>query len=104
MHLVSPSRLVEVQPTPISQLEPRTRAVVRGRIVSMTYPSEKTIPQIRVNLRDESGTLIVNWLGRRDIPGVQVGDEIIVEGIVSWQESELIMSNPSYQIITIDEE
>lgn len=103
MSELPPSRLKEDEAIPIAELESRQRAVVRGRIVAMTYPSEAAPLQLRAHMKDATGTLIVQWPGRREIPGLRVGTEIAVEGTVSWQQTELIMSNPTYQIISEDE-
>ena len=63
-----PSRLKEIEPVPIAELKSRQHAVVRGRIVAMTYPSEAAALQLRAHMKDATGTLIVQWPGRREIP------------------------------------
>ncbi|MDO5048439.1 MAG: DNA-binding protein [Actinomycetaceae bacterium] len=98
-----PTQLSEATPTPISQLKSRERAVVRGRLVAMTYPAQAAAPKLRAHMKDDTGTLIIDWPGRREIPGLGVGAEIVVEGTVSLQQSDLIMSNPTYLIVAGDE-
>lgn len=84
-------------------LHERGHAVVRGKIVAITYPSDKGALQLNAHLKDDTGTIIVAWPGRRDIPGVAVGTEIIVEGNVSYQHAEKLLWNPNYQIISVEQ-
>ncbi|MDO5034970.1 MAG: hypothetical protein Q4E01_06260 [Actinomycetaceae bacterium] len=96
-----PSRLRTGQRTVIAALKPRKEALVEGKIVAITYPSEEGVLQLRAHLKDHTGTLIVAWPGRRDIPGVRVGARLIVEGTLS--QSEHLMWSPHYQVLATEE-
>ena len=47
-------------------------------------------------LCDGTGQLIVRWLGRRRVPGVEPGAGLLVEGTVSVDRGRLVVLNPRY--------
>ncbi|WP_040316412.1 hypothetical protein [Gleimia europaea] len=98
-----PTRLIDQPRTDIAALKPRMRAVVSGRVVAITYPIEGSSMILRAHLKDETGTLIVAWPGRREIPGVHVGARMVVEGNVMYQSSEQLLWNPHFQILEDDD-
>ncbi|MDU5231517.1 hypothetical protein [Actinomyces sp.] len=99
-----PTRLVDQPRTAIAALKPRMRAVVSGRVVAITYPIEGASMTLRAHLKDDTGTVIVAWPGRREIPGVHVGAHMVVQGNVMQQFSEQLLWNPHFQILGDDDE
>lgn len=81
----------------------RERTTVTGRIVAITYPSKRATATIEAHIQDETGTLIVSWSGRRDIPGIRVGQMLSVEGVTSLVDSQPHMFNPRYEILANSE-
>lgn len=81
----------------------RERTTVTGRIVAITYPSKRATATIQAHIQDEKGTLIVSWSGRRDIPGIRVGQTLSVEGVTSLVDSQPHMFNPRYEILASTE-
>lgn len=77
----------------------RRRAHVRGRVSAIrTAPSGST-PKIDVEIWDETGGITLQFLGRREIAGVEVGKTICAEGMVGEQNGALTILNPSYEIV-----
>ena len=70
--------------TPISELQHRQPAKVAGRIRAVRIqPWSGMIPALECTLTDASGAdLMVVFLGRREIPGIRTGTQLVVEGRV----------------------
>ncbi|MDO5729910.1 MAG: OB-fold nucleic acid binding domain-containing protein [Actinomycetaceae bacterium] len=84
----------------VSHVRPvRERTTVTGRVVAITYPSRRATACLQAHLQDESGTLIVSWSGRRDIPGIRVGQTLTVTGVIGMRDSQHHMYNPHYEIV-----
>ncbi|MCS4484432.1 hypothetical protein NXS08_02880 [Gleimia sp. 6138-11-ORH1] len=87
------------QTTPVAKCIDRATQTVRGKVVSITYPASETSPAVKVALRDKTGTLLISWLGRKTLGGVNVGDILEVTGIVSTGSGHPQMLNPRYQVL-----
>lgn len=85
--------------TPVAKCVDRTTSTVRGRVASLTYSPHSKSPAVKAALRDETGTLLVTWLGRKTLGGVNVGDILEVTGMVSSGSGHPQMINPRYQVI-----
>jgi hypothetical protein len=84
----------------ISALVPRRRTTIKGRIVSVT-PRVKPWVRLDVELSDGSGSVILRFLGRGEIPGLTTDRALIVEGTPSGQSGEeLVILNPAYSFIS----
>lgn len=77
----------------------RQRATVTGRVVAITYPSRRATACLQAHVQDDTGTLIVSWSGRRDIPGIRVGQTLTVTGVIGMRDAQYHMYNPDYQIV-----
>jgi hypothetical protein len=51
-----------------------------------------------VEIWDESGGVTLQFLGRREIAGLEVGTTLVAEGMVGEQDGALTILNPSYEI------
>ncbi len=89
--------------TPISQLLPRQRAVVRGRVRTVTLRPRSGRPALEAQLYDGSGLLELCWLGRRRIPGIDPGRSVQAQGLVSDNEGRLTIFNPRYELLSPNE-
>lgn len=87
------------QLTPVAKCVDRATVTVRGRVASLTYPPVQKTAAVKASLRDETGTLLVTWLGRRTLGGVNVGDLLEVTGLVSCGSGHPKMINPRYQVL-----
>jgi hypothetical protein len=74
---------------------PRQRTKVRGQIVSVNG-SETPLVRTDAILRDGTGRLVLRFVGRRSIPGLDVGRSVVVEGTPGRVGGELVMLNPLY--------
>ena len=85
--------------TPISELEPRQRARVAGKVYAVRVQARGATPTFELTLIDESGALTIAFFGRRSLPGVVAGTRIAVEGVVSEKHGHIAMLNPAYEIL-----
>jgi general stress protein CsbA len=85
--------------TPIGNITWRKRAHVQGRVNSIKSAPSGSSPLVEVEMWDESGGVTLQFLGRREITGLDVGSQLKAEGMVGENNGQLIILNPSYEII-----
>ena len=85
--------------TPIGKIEWRKRAHVQGRVTSISTAPSGSAPTLQVEVWDETGGVTLNFLGRREIAGLEVGMEVRAEGMVGEDEGSLVILNPSYELV-----
>jgi len=85
--------------TPIGNITWRKRAHVQGRVSSIKAAPSGSSPLVEVEVWDESGGVTLQFLGRREISGLDVGSQLKAEGMVGEDNGQLIILNPSYEII-----
>ncbi len=84
----------------ISALVPRRRTTVTGRIASVT-PRVRPWVRVDAELSDGTGSVILRFLGRSEIPGLVAGRAVMVEGTPSGRPGdELVILNPIYSFVT----
>lgn len=84
--------------TPVDQLPVRSRARVSGVIRSVTFRPREGVPALEAQLYDGSGTLVLVWLGRREIAGVVPGRRLKAEGLVCLVDGKRTVFNPGYEL------
>ncbi len=78
-----------------SQVAPRRRAVLQGTVgATSVRPRPGGIATLDAVLDDGSGTVVLRWPGRRDVPGVVPGRQLRVEGTVLQDRGLLVVLNP----------
>jgi amino acid transporter len=90
--------------TPISQLQWRTAARVGGRVKTLRVQPWGDVPTLECVLVDGSGEAItLVFLGRRSIPGIRSGTQMIAEAMVGKHQRRLAMINPFYELLSTPE-
>ncbi|MFZ2227832.1 MAG: amino acid permease [Candidatus Nanopelagicaceae bacterium] len=84
---------------PIGKITWRSRAHVKGRVTSIRTAPRDSAPIVEVEIWDETGGVTLQFLGRREIAGLDVGSQLLAEGMVGENEGSLTILNPSYEII-----
>lgn len=84
--------------TPVDQTGERRRVKVSGVIRSVVLRPRQGVPALEAELYDGSGNLVLVWLGRREIAGVEPGRRLKVEGMVCSREGRRSMFNPRYEL------
>jgi hypothetical protein len=85
--------------TPIEKVEWRKRSMVHGRVTSISTAPRGSAPMLQVEVWDETGGITLNFLGRREIAGLEIGMEMRAEGMVGEEEGQLTILNPSYELL-----
>jgi hypothetical protein len=85
--------------TPIGAVQWRTRAHVQGKVASIKTAPSGSSPVLEIELWDESGGITLQFLGRREIAGLEVGTELRAEGMVGEENGSLKILNPSYELL-----
>jgi len=84
---------------PIGKISWRKRAHVQGRVNSIKSAPSNSSPYVEVEVWDETGGVTLQFLGRREITGLEVGAQLRAEGMVGENNGQLIILNPSYEIV-----
>lgn len=85
--------------TPIGKIEWRKRAQVQGRVTSIKSAPRGSAPTLEVEIWDETGGVSLQFLGRREIAGLEVGSQLRAEGMVGEEEGSMVILNPSYELL-----
>jgi len=85
--------------TPIGKIEWRKRAQVQGRVTSIKTAPRGSAPVLVVEIWDETGGVSLQFLGRREIAGLEVGSQLRAEGMVGEEEGSMVILNPSYELL-----
>ena len=85
--------------TPIGQIVWRKRAQVQGHVTSIRMAPRGAAPVLEVEIWDETGGVSLQFLGRREIAGLEVGSQLRAEGMVGEEEGAMVILNPSYELL-----
>jgi amino acid transporter len=85
--------------TPIGKIEWRKRAQVQGRVTSIKTAPRGSAPTLEVEIWDETGGVSLQFLGRREIAGLEIGSQLRAEGMVGEEEGSMVILNPSYELL-----
>jgi len=96
---VEPVSHYEANVTPIGEIAWRKRAHVQGQVTSIKTAPRGGAPLLEVEVWDQTGGVTLQFLGRREIAGLEVGSKLRAEGMVGEEEGALTILNPSYQLL-----
>jgi len=77
----------------------RKRALVVGHVTAIRVAPQNSAPVLEVEIWDETGGVTLQFLGRRELMGLNVGATLQAEGMVGDEDGALKILNPAYQII-----
>ncbi|CCI52982.1 MAG: OB-fold nucleic acid binding domain-containing protein [Tetrasphaera jenkinsii] len=83
----------------IAALADRQVATVAGKVRSVTLRPQSTVPALVVDLDDGSQVLVLVWLGRRKIRGIEPGTFLRATGRVCYREERPTIFNPAYELL-----
>ncbi len=84
--------------TAIAALVPRRRSLVAGKIESVAS-FERPWVRTDVVLADDTGSLVLRFMGRAAVPGMGVGRRVVAEGTPAIERGVLLMRNPLYSFV-----
>jgi hypothetical protein len=83
----------------IADAPDRTPVKLRGTLKTVTLRPRAGVPALEAELNDGSGAIMIVWLGRRRITGIDAGRNIEVQGRVGLHEGTRVLYNPRYELI-----
>ena len=84
---------------PIAAAQWRHRAHVKGHVTNIRNAPANSTPHVDIEIWDETGGITLQFIGRREITGLEVGSILCAEGMVGETDGNLVILNPSYEII-----
>ncbi len=82
-----------------SDVVPRRAARVSGIVRSVTLRPRQGVPALEAELYDGSGTILLIWLGRRRIAGIEPGRRLRAEGRVCLVRGAAAIFDPRYELM-----
>jgi RecG-like helicase len=95
----NPVMRMTAKAVPIAETELRTPVVVTGRVTSVRVQPRAGVPTLDATIDDDTGRLVVTFLGRRHIGGIEPGRRIVVEGVIGTSRGRAQMLNPIYRLL-----
>ena len=83
----------------IADAASRARVKVAGVVRRITVRPLEGHESLEALLYDGTGELTVVWMGRRSIPGLNLGTRLVVEGMVADQRGERRIVNPAFEFV-----
>ena len=81
----------------IADVQPRSRVKLAGVVRRITVKPLEGHESLEALLYDGTGEVTVVWMGRRSIPGLNLGTRLIVEGVLAEQRGERRIVNPAFE-------
>src|SRR6478672_5039587 len=82
----------------LRDIEHGETAVVGGRVRSVKFTPTENVPVLEAELFDGSAAILLVWLGRRRIAGIEPGRRILARGRVGLHNGRLAIYNPWYEL------
>ncbi|MGH3471897.1 MAG: OB-fold nucleic acid binding domain-containing protein [Nocardioidaceae bacterium] len=82
----------------IREVTDRELVVVYGHLKDVSLAPRAGTPTVEASLYDGSGVVTLVWLGRRKIPGIKPGANLVVRGRVSCTDGRRVIYNPQYEL------
>lgn len=83
--------------TLIFEAKPRTVVRIAGIVEGIRVRPREGVPAIEAVVTDGSGSVTAVWLGRRLLPGLQLGKRLVLEGRLGGDPQSLQLMNPRYE-------
>lgn len=71
---------------------------VTGRLKSVVYLPQGSVPTLEAELYDGSGSVVLVWLGRRRITGIEPGRPLTARGRIAENQGRRVIYNPWYEL------
>ena len=83
---------------PIAEAPDRERVELQGTLRTVTLRPRGGVPALEAELYDGSGVVLLVWLGRRRITGIEPGRSIAVAGRIGFHDGHRVLYNPRYEL------
>lgn len=83
----------------IAEATDRERVRLCGTLRTVTLRPRGGVPALEAELFDGSGVIVLVWLGRRRIVGIEPGRSLTVQGRIGVHDGVRIIYNPRYELL-----
>ena len=83
----------------IADSQTRIRTKIAGEIKRMRIKPRSGVPAVELVINDGTGEATVIFSGRRNIPGVDHGKCIMVDGVPHRDGARTVILNPAYTLL-----
>lgn len=83
---------------PVEQCRLGAPVCVAGTLRSVVLRPLAGVPTLEAELYDGTGTVILVWLGRRRIRGIDPGRNLVARGRMTKREGKPTLFNPEYEL------
>ena len=83
----------------ISQAPDRQTVRLRGTLKTVTLRPRGGVPALEAELFDGSGSIVLVWLGRREIAAITPGRSMEVVGRIGRNGGDRVIYNPRYTLL-----
>ena len=84
---------------PIGDVQDRQRVRIAGRVHALRVQPWSGQPTLECTVTDGTGRIVVVFLGRRQIAGIEPGARIVIDGIVGQRAGQRVILNPEYRLL-----
>ncbi len=84
---------------PIGDVQDRQRVRIAGRVHALRVQPWSGQPTLECTVTDGTGRIVVVFLGRRRIAGIEPGARIVIDGIVGQRAGQRVILNPEYRLL-----
>jgi hypothetical protein len=84
---------------PIGDARWRTHVRVHGCVRSMRVQPWAEVASLECIVVDETGGILLVFLGRRKVAGIELGREVIAEGMVGQSRGYLAILSPDVELL-----
>jgi hypothetical protein len=92
------SQQVEPDITQIKDAKARIRGRFAGDVRRIRIQPHASVGTLELQITDGTGRLTALFMGRREIPGVECGSRLVIEGTPVARERGLTLFNPAYEL------
>ncbi|MGH3423639.1 MAG: OB-fold nucleic acid binding domain-containing protein [Nocardioidaceae bacterium] len=82
----------------IATKQDRDVVTLYGTLRTVTLQPRSGVSALEAELYDGSGRLLLVWLGRRRIAGIEPGRRLTVHGRLGERDGETVLFNPRYEL------
>lgn len=84
--------------TPVAGCNRGLPVTVSGRLRSVQYCPRSNLPTLEAELFDGSGSVLLVWIGRRSIVGIEPGRSLTATGRLAHRDEKKVIYNPAYEL------
>ena len=92
-------RFADLDLTSLGELTCRVPARVGGEVARMRLAPRSGVPALEIVVSDGSGAAVAIFTGRRNIPGIEHGRRLVLEGVAHEHHGRRVFLNPAYTLL-----